>query len=470
VPPRSTAPVLIATFGAKEKPFEVLRTVYSRETLTSFFLRRPGSLAKRYAVFAQSWLKIKRQWEAQEALPPEERTRGAVLRSELAKLGPVAVKLGQTLSQRPDIIPEDACEELKSLQTSNLPFPNADAWRVIAQESGHRGPIAPGIVPDGCPEPEGKPLFASLSDEPIASASLGQVYKGLTHEGVEVAVKVQRPGAMRQVALDFAVFLTALDLISRAGWGNGDLDEIVDTVAAGVFEELDYRNEAKNGADFKRSMAFLGYVDVPRVLHQYSTGARVLVSEWVQGRHLDRLSRGEGLRMTYMAVEAVTASLVVTGLVHADPHEGNVMLADDGRLVFLDFGLMSRVEPDIMEAFASGIQALLNRDYEALVQAFIDRHHPPPPPTASHRFPPPPTAFHRLLRPSSTRASSARPSSAARTRSSPSARARPRTWWSTCGSAWRRWAHRTRPPAAAHPPGAPTCVARAPPRSLPAAR
>ena len=102
-------------------------------------------------------------------------------------------------------------------------------------------------------------------------------------------------------------------------------------------------------------MEFLGYVDVPHTIEEYSTGPRVIVTEWVYGRHLDMLSRAEGLRMTYMAVEACTASLVVTGVVHADPHEGNLMLADDGRLVFLDFGLMSKVRPEIMEAFAYGI-------------------------------------------------------------------------------------------------------------------
>lgn len=118
-------------------------------------------------------------------------------------------------------------------------------------------------------------------------------------------------------------------------------------------------------------MEFLGYVDVPKTMHEYLKGPRVIVTEWVQGRHLDKLSQPEGLRMTYMAVEAVTASLVVTGFVHADPHEGNLMLQDDGTLVFLDFGLMSRVEPQIMEAFAQGIQSVLNRDYDGLVSAFI---------------------------------------------------------------------------------------------------
>lgn len=160
---------------ARERPYEVLRTAYQREKLANFFLRRPGALATRFFVFAQAYRRIRSNWEAEEALPPQKRTRGATLRSELTKLGPVAVKLGQTMSQRPDLIPEDACEALKVLQTANRPFRNADAWRVIAQETGHRGPIAPGITPEGCPEPDAEPLFASLGASPIAAASLGQV-------------------------------------------------------------------------------------------------------------------------------------------------------------------------------------------------------------------------------------------------------------------------------------------------------
>lgn len=94
--------------------------------------------------------------------------------------------------------------------------------------------------------------------------------------------------------------------------------------------------------------------------------------EWVYGRHLSDLNPMEAMQMTYMSCEAVTAGLVLTGLVHADPHEGNIMLADDGRLIFLDFGLMSRVDDNIMEAFASGILCVLNQNYEGLVQSFVD--------------------------------------------------------------------------------------------------
>ena len=106
-------------------------------------------------------------------------------------------------------------------------------------------------------------------------------------------------------------------------------------VAAGVVEELDFRHEASNAKLFGESLAFLGYVRVPDTIPELTT-RRALAMEWVYGSHLSALATSEEkMRMTYMCVEAVTAGLVLTGLVHADPHEGNVMLADDGRLVFL---------------------------------------------------------------------------------------------------------------------------------------
>ena len=468
--------------------YEELRTAYDRAKLVSFFAQRPQSLIGRMYEFLTAYKRLERIWEDPEG------NRGERLREEIAKLGPVAVKLGQTLSQRPDLLADDVCEELKSLQTANTPFEDEQAFRVIREELGWEGPIAPGVGDVGA-ESGAPTLFKFMTAEPIACASLGQVYRGTTHNGTEIAIKVQRPAAVRQVALaalatlattlatlatspfphmagaphpsfliwqvalDFAVLASSLSTVQFFGWGNGDLAEIVDHLASGVFEELDYRIEAKNAAAFKESLAFLGYVDVPRTLDEYSPGARVIVTEWVAGRHLDRLTQEEGLRMTYMAVEAVTASLVVTGFVHADPHEGNLMLHDDGRwmrllrlagvvrmgrtlgfaglaggcvsmcsglwvggcvgmcsglrvggcvsmclsgelmlwqiadlmrhlaelpkhwraefrpfggrLTFLDFGLMSKVEPEIMEAFAAGIQAVLNKDYETLVEAFI---------------------------------------------------------------------------------------------------
>ena len=396
---------------------------YDRDNILDYFKARPQLMVARAFDFLMAFRRVKAAWDLPESSGVD---RGATLRAELAALGPVAVKVGQTLSQRPDILPEDVCESLKGLQTSNEPFPNEEAYRVIAEDFNATGPIAPGIpVLDGY-DPNGPYLFKSLTKDCIASASLGQVYRGELHDGTEVAVKVQRPSALRQCLLDGSVIIVALKAIQGRYW-NGDLLAIFDLVAGGIVQgmsllsptrplelsvttaaayafpasprlvahsysypppafsppalpcppallsraELDFRNEAKNAAAFKRSLSFLGYVDVPVTLPELTT-RRAMAMEWVHGRHLSSLTPEEAMRMTYMSCEAVTAGLVLTGLVHADPHEGNIMLADDGRLVFLDFGLMSVVEEDIMEAFASGIQCVLSKDYRGLVKAFVD--------------------------------------------------------------------------------------------------
>jgi predicted unusual protein kinase regulating ubiquinone biosynthesis (AarF/ABC1/UbiB family) len=142
---------------------------------------------------------------------------------------------------------------------------------------------------------------------------------------------VQRPGALRQCLLDGAVLILALKAIEGRYW-NGDLLAIFDLTAGGIVEELDFRREATNAAAFGASLSFLGYCDVPVTLPELTT-RRAMAMEWVHGRHLSALEPEEAARMTYMAVEAVTAGLVLTGLVHADPHEGNMMLADDGCVV-----------------------------------------------------------------------------------------------------------------------------------------
>ena len=273
-----------------------LNEEFDRTAVAAFGFRRPLQVSKRLSEFVAAYLRVSKVWES-------ESTRGDVLLSEIAALGPVSVKVGQTLSQRPDILPEDVCESLKTLQTSNTPFPDADAWKLIAEECGHDGPIAPGLPPPmGCANPDGPPLFQELSASPIAAASLGQVYRGRMHDGVEVAVKVQRPTARRQIFLDFAVIYALLALLERAGKvGEIDLLEIFDLVADGIVQELDFRNEvrncsaklqratsllasssplptpsssqARNAAAFEKSLAHLGYATVPRVVSSLSYAA-----------------------------------------------------------------------------------------------------------------------------------------------------------------------------------------------------
>ncbi len=370
------------------REFEELRDGdFSRAELLAFFKPRPHLVVNRLAKVAFTLRRAKADWEASGGLGVGEKRadfdptkleadgddsgRGARLCGALSSLGPVSVKVAQTLSQRPDLVGDEAAVSLKALQTQNVAFDDAVAMAILREDLGWTGPIAPGVGGG-----DGEPLFASMSATPVAVASLGQVYKAVTHAGDAVAVKVQRPDAMEILAKDYACFLLALSAVQlswamSAGSFEADLRLIVDRVAADIYDELDYRKEARNGRAFEASLAFLGFVAVPDVLDEYTT-KRVLVTKWVAGHHLNGLEAEDGLKMTRMAVEACTASLVLTGYVHADPHEGNIMLGDDGKLTFLDFGLMSSVDGDIMEAFARGIQACLAEDYEGLAVCFRD--------------------------------------------------------------------------------------------------
>lgn len=350
-----------------------LRGEYDIAKLEAFFKRRPWEVAGRFASFMAAVLRISQTWTSQESLPLEQRTRGAVLREVLSSLGAVSVKCGQTLAERPDLIGDEAASALKSLQGDNKPFPNQQAWEMIAEDLDWSGPLAPGCsFRSNLPGPT---LFAELSAKPIAAASLAQVYFARCHDGREMAIKVQRPGLLRQVALDMLVLRLTLAAVRRTWNTIADLAIIADEVGAGVFRELDCHGEAANAAEFQRRLSFLGFVRAPRWYPDYSGPAgtaRVLAMEWVRGRKLDALPPHLQRRFVDMAVEASVAQLIRTGFVHADPHAGNLLFDDDGRLVFLDFGLMCTVEPHIMEAFASGVCHLLAGDWKALTLDFQD--------------------------------------------------------------------------------------------------
>ena len=192
--------------AVKKNPQAVLEAVvgidrgvarYDRDGIMGYFQARPQLMIARAFDFLQAFRRIRAVWED----APEGVDRGIVLRNELSKLGPVAVKVGQTLSQRPDILPEEVCEQLKGLQTSNEPFPNEEAYRVIAEDFNATGPIAPGLPLLEGYDANGPMLFKSLTKDCIASASLGQVYRGEMHDGREIAVKVQRPNALRYTCI-----------------------------------------------------------------------------------------------------------------------------------------------------------------------------------------------------------------------------------------------------------------------------
>lgn len=368
---------LLAAQSLEISAYDALPRKFDRGVLLDFFSSRPAEIAWRWSEILGELWPAWNLWHSEESLPAGQRTRGAVLRTALSKLGPIFVKIGQTLSERPDLIGEEACEELKLLQQENEPFSTDVAFAMILEDLGHKGPLSPGGYTSKDGDPTAAPLLAEISPDPVAAASLGQVYYAKTLDGREVAIKVQRPGSLRQVALDWTCWALGLMLMDFYWGGQGDeYPKIADEVAQGVFKELDYHNEARNAAIFLKKHKFLPFVTAPEWVPEL-TGpegtARVLTLSWIHGRKLQEIeSKEERMQMVDMAVEACVSSLVFTGFVHADPHAGNMLLTADGRLAFLDFGLMGTVEPRIMEGFAAGIQHLLAERWLPLAKVMQD--------------------------------------------------------------------------------------------------
>ncbi|CAK9026675.1 unnamed protein product [Durusdinium trenchii] len=344
---------------------------FDRELLLNFFSSKPTEIAWRWSEIVQELWPTWDLWHREERLQKKKRTRGAKLRTALSRLGPVFVKIGQTLSERPDLIGDEAAEELKLLQQENVEFSTELAFATILEDLNHTGVLSAEMPHAYRHDPNGAPLFQSISHRPVAAASLGQVYKATTLDGRTVAVKVQRPGSLKQVALDWTCWALGLGVMDLYWGGQGDeYPKIADEVAEGVFKELDYHNEARNAELFLKKHRFLPFVTAPQWVPEL-TGpkgtARVLTLEWINGRKLQEIeSEEERMKM------ACVSSLVFTGFVHADPHAGNLILTEDGRLAFLDFGLMGTVEPHVMEGFAAGIQHLLAERWLLLAKVMQD--------------------------------------------------------------------------------------------------
>lgn len=286
--------------------------------------------------------------------------RAAQLRETLTRLGPAYIKIGQALSTRPDLVPPAYLEELTQLQDQLPPFPNEVAFQFIQEELGDR--------------PEN--LYAELSETPIAAASLGQVYKGRLKTGEAVAVKVQRPGLAQLIALDLYILRQLAILATRSiKRMRSDLVGIMDEFGLRIFEEMDYNHEGRNAERFAQLYGHLKDIYVPRIYWEY-TQRRVLTMEWVNGTKLTQpeLIRQQGVDAAYLIEVGVQCSLrqlLEHGFFHADPHPGNLLATPDGKLAYLDFGMMSEVKSYQRYGLIEAVVHMVNRDFEGLAQDYV---------------------------------------------------------------------------------------------------
>ncbi len=287
--------------------------------------------------------------------------RASELRELLTCLGPTFIKVGQALSTRPDLIRRDFLEELIKLQDQLPPFPNEIAFAIIEEELGK--PV--------------EQVYRQISPDPVAAASLGQVYRATLPTGEEVAVKVQRPNLRPTITLD--LHLMRLGARSFGRWlplnlGH-DLTMIIDEFGVKLFEEIDYVNEAHNAEKFAANFLDDPDVKVPCIYWQYS-GSRLLTLEWINGFKLTDTDniRAAGFDPSAIIRIGVTSGLrqlLEHGFFHADPHPGNLFATLDGRMAYIDFGMMDQLEEETKETIASSVVQLINKDYNALAADFV---------------------------------------------------------------------------------------------------
>jgi predicted unusual protein kinase regulating ubiquinone biosynthesis (AarF/ABC1/UbiB family) len=337
---------------------------YNPEAIARYYRYRPwlawGRLLRIILSFAGFILSLK--WdEWQNQVEQNKGKRATQLRQLLTNLGPTFIKVGQALSTRPDLIRKDFLEELVKLQDQLPPFDNDLARHIIETELNRS-------IDE---------VFSELSPKPVAAASLGQVYRGRLLSGEEVAVKVQRPHLRPVITRDLYLMRWAASWLSPwlpLNLGH-DLTLIVDEFGTKLFEEIDYMNEGRNAEKFARNFRDDPQVKVPSIYWRYTSNC-VLTLEWINGFKLtDTQSiRQAGLDPEVIIQIGVTSGLqqlLEHGFFHADPHPGNLFAVPDGRMAYIDFGMMDQLEETTKETLVDALVHLVNKDYTDLAEDFV---------------------------------------------------------------------------------------------------
>jgi len=288
---------------------------------------------------------------------------GVRLALALEQMGPSAIKLGQLLATRPDILGPEVARGLETLQDRLPPFPEAEARRIVESELSR---------------PLDK-IFASFGP-PVAAASIAQVHEAETTDDPprHVAVKILRPGIEAEFVRDFEAFRLAADMAERfsAEGRRLRLRTLVETLAASVALELDLRMEAAAASELAQNTKADEAFHVPAV-DWSRTASRVCTSEWVDGsvlRDAQTLAAAghDPKRIAVSVLRIFLTQALRDGFFHADMHPGNLFIDSDGRLCAVDFGIMGRLEPAMRRFMAETLAGFLARDYMRVAQVHFD--------------------------------------------------------------------------------------------------
>ncbi len=283
-------------------------------------------------------------------------------------IGPAAIKLGQSLATRPDLVGEEAANNLLSLQDSLPPVPFADIKAAIEGSFG---------------QPIDK-LFAEIDPEPVGAASIAQVHKGITTDGRKVAIKVLRPGIREKFARDIQTYEWAAAHLEAMGGGEAERLRPRLTIAnfkRWTNSELDLRREAASASELAEQMAGVPGYRIPAIDWDRTNG-RVLTIEWIDGI---KISRVDELRARGHDLAALSEKLVISfltqaisaGFFHADMHQGNLFVEDDGTIAAIDFGIMGRIDRRARQWLAEILYGLTTGNYRRVAEIHFEAQYVP---------------------------------------------------------------------------------------------
>jgi len=285
------------------------------------------------------------------------------LRESLIDLGPTFIKIGQALGTRADLLPLEYVKELATLQDQVPAFPTAEAFAIVEAELGRSLHEA----------------YKEIDAEPIAAASLGQVYRARLHTGQEVAVKVQRPNLQSTISFDVAILFRLVKLTNRffpKANENADWEGMLHEFHSTIFEEMDYVKEGRNADRFRYNFRTWRAIRVPKIYWTH-TNTRVLTLDFIRGTKVVDLeglkaNRISPVKVNRMLIRTYLKQLLEDGFFHADPHPGNLLVMDSGHLAFFDFGMVGRISPKLQAQMIDAFFHVVGRDVKGLGQDIIN--------------------------------------------------------------------------------------------------
>ena len=345
----------------ESSPFRLIRNIGRTSEIVTVLLNHGfGDLVDRIGL-RNFWYRWRRLFGSKPSEPLRHLRLVERIRMSLEKLGPTYIKFGQVMSTRPDLVPAEMLIELQKLQESVPPFPSDEAVAVLESELG---------------QPVDR-LFASFDRTPLAAGSLGQVHRATHFDGTQLAVKIRRPTAVREVERDLSLMQELAVLLERNVAESQIFDPVglVNHFARSIRRELNFAREARTMDEFRKLFRNDATLYVPKVFWELTTDA-IVTMEFVDALRIDQLAELDQTSIQPPEIAANGARIFMKqvfefGVFHGDPHPGNIRVCRNGTICLLDYGMIGILDDHTREQLVDMLLAVSQQDVDSAVKLVL---------------------------------------------------------------------------------------------------